>query len=200
MSRVVQSGLGAEEFLDDIEAVLNEGINSNLAVVYERMEQRDRARAMRRGLEYEPLEYDELDPDHFHVGWFPRLSLEEVPLVLYPYIVLAIEDMAPDPESARQDHMRVFRQALAIHSLASATEEEGSEAVYRRAIRMAEAVDLTLTSHPMTGRLLSGLPNPVRGQSSIPFTYREKGRVDQKNWFQSVGLSYAIKIYTTNLD
>lgn len=200
MSRVIQSGLGAEEFLDDIEVALIQGINDNLAVVYSRMEARDRARAVRRGVQYEPIEYEKMSPDHFHVGWFPRLSMEEVPSELYPYIVLAIEDMAPDAESARQDHMRVFRQALAIHSLASATVDEGSEIVYRRAIRMAEAVDLTLTSNPTTNRVLSGLPNPVRGQSSIPFTYREKGRVDQKNWFQSVGLSYAIKIYTTNLD
>jgi hypothetical protein len=108
--------------------------------------------------------------------------------------------MVPDAESATQDHVSVFRQALAVHSLASATPDEGSEIVYRRAIRMAVAVYNVLTSNPSTAALLRGLTNPTRGQSSIPWTYRAEGKTDKKMWFQSIGLSFALKTYTTQYD
>jgi hypothetical protein len=200
MSRILQHTLGAEEFMDVIEIALVNDLDEALSAVYEVQAPRDMARALRRGIEYVPITWDVVPPDHFHVGNFPRLTLEQVPPEFYPYIVLAIEDMVPDAESATQDHVSVFRQALAVHSLASATPDEGSEIVYRRAIRMAVAVYNVLTSNPSTAALLRGLTNPTRGQSSIPWTYRAEGKTDKKMWFQSIGLSFALKTYTTQYD
>jgi hypothetical protein len=200
MGRILQHTLGAEEFLDVIEIALVNDLDEALMFVYEAQEVRDIARAARRGLDYVPITWDVVPPAHFHVGNFPRQTLEQVPPEMYPYIVLAVEDMVPDAESASQDHVSVFRQQLAVHSLASATPDEGSEIVYRRAIRMATAVHNVLSSNTATAALLRGLTNPTRGQSSIPWTYRSEGKTDKKMWFQSVGLSYAIKAYTTNYD
>ncbi len=194
---VVSPTIDSEVMLDDIEIVLSGGINEALVDVYASLEDRDIARAERRGVEYVALTYNEVPPDHFHVGNFPRQVLKDVPNEMYPYIVLAVEDMVPDAESANQDHMTVFRQALAIHSLAMASEDEGSEVVYRRALRMGVAVHTVLMSDRRTSRMLSGLVNPTRGQSSIPWTYREGGRNDKRAWYQAVGLSYAIKLYTS---
>jgi hypothetical protein len=196
-----EQALGTEGMLDDIEIALQSEINATLQAVYDFLEPRDNARHIRRGLDpadYVPMEPVDIPVDHFHVGNFPRMVLEEVPGEMYPYIVLAIEDAMPDSESASQDHMTVFRQVLAVHSLASATEEEGSEIVYRRALRMGEAVHLVLSTNPTCKRLLKGMPNPTRGQSSIPWTYRTGGRNQNRNWYQAVGLTYAIKIYTTS--
>jgi hypothetical protein len=186
--------------LDDIEIALQAEINEALQAVYDFLAPRDEARALRRGVPYVPLEPVDIPVDHFHVGNFPRMVLEEVPEEMYPYIVLAIEDATPDAESGQQDHMNVFRQALAVHSLAAATADEGSEIVYRRALRMGEAVHLVLSSNKTTAKLLKGVPNPTRGQSSIPWTYRTQGRNNNRAWYQAVGLSYAIKIYTTSYD
>jgi hypothetical protein len=85
-----------------------------------------------------------------------------------PYVVLAIEDALPDSENARQDHVSVFRQALAVHSLASATEEEGSEIVYRRALRMGEAVHLVMSRNMTCKRLLRGNAEPDTGSILNP--------------------------------
>lgn len=200
MSRILKHTLGAEEFLDTIEIALVKGLDEALEAVYEVQAPRDQARAERRGIDYVPISFAYVPTSHYHVGNFPRLVMEQVPPELYPYIVLAIEDMVPDPESANQDHVQVFRQALAVHSLASATEDEGSEIVYRRAIRMATAVHNVLSADMTTQAILRGLTNPTRGQSSIPWTYREKGRTENKQWYQSVGLQYAIKAYTTQYD
>jgi hypothetical protein len=193
-----EQALGTEGMLDDIEIALQAEINDALQAVYDFLAPRDEERALRRGVPYVPMEPVDIPVDHFHVGNFPRMVLEEVPAEMYPYIVLAIEDAVSDAESGTQDHMNVFRQALAVHSLAEATNEEGSEVVYRRALRMGEAVHLVMSSNATCKRLLKGLPNPTRGQSSIPWTYRTNGRNQNRNWYQAVGLTYAIKIYTTS--
>lgn len=194
---IVSTNIDAEAMLDDIEMVLQDGLNEALVVVYANLEARDQARAERRGIEYVPLTYADVPNDHYHVGNFPRQVLKDVPAELYPYIVLAVEDMVPDAESANQDHMSVFRQQLAVHSLANASEEEGSEVVYRRALRMGVAVHTVLMSNSVTSRMLSGVVNPARNQASIPWTYREGGRNENRAWYQAVGLSYAIKLYTS---
>jgi len=194
------TALGTESMLDDIEIALQGEINEALEAVYSALALRDEARAFRRGVPYVPMVPVDIPVDHFHVGNFPRMVLEEVPGEMYPYIVLAIEDATPDAESGRQDHIEVFRQALAVHSLASASEEEGSEMVYRRAMRMGEAVHLVMSTNATCKRILKGLPNPMRGQSSIPWTYRRNGRNQNRAWYQAVGLTYAIKIYTTSYD
>ena len=195
-----EQALGTEGMLDDIEIALQADINDALAAIYAYLAPRDEERALRRGVPYVELEPVDIPVDHFHVGNFPRMVLEEVPSEMYPYVVLAIEDAMPDAESGRLDHMNVFRQVLAVHSLASATEEEGSEIVYRRALRMGEAVHLVMANNPVCKRLLKGMPNPTRGQSSIPWTYRTNGRNQNRNWYQAVGLTYGIKIYTTSYD
>jgi hypothetical protein len=195
-----EQALGTEGMLDDIEIALAADINEALQAVYDHLVPRDEARALRRGIPYVPLEPVDIPVDHFHVGNFPRMVLEEVPEEMYPYVVLAIEDAIPDAESGSQDHVSVFRQALAVHSLASATNEEGSEIVYRRALRMGEAVHLVMSNNPTCKRFLKGMANPTRGQSSIPWTYRTNGRNQNRNWYMAVGLTYAIKIYTTSYD
>lgn len=194
---IVSSNIDAEIVLDDIESVLQADLNAALAEVYAGLEARDQARAVRRGVEYVPLTYSDVPADHYHVGNFPRQVLKDVPNELYPYIVLAVEDLTPDAESANQDHISVFRQALSVHSLASASDEEGSEVVYRRALRMGVAVHMVLMSDSVTSRMLSGLVNPQRNQASIPWTYRDGGRNENRAWYQAVGISYAIKLYTS---
>lgn len=196
MPRIAFKSTGVEELLDEVEILLMRDLNDALAYVYEQREQMDRARAERRGMTYQPIEYAEVPREHFHTGNFPSFVLSEVPKEDYPYVVLTVEDWAPDAEDARSDHVNVYRDALSVHCLASATPVEGSEVVYRRALRMGEAVFISLGSDPQMQTRLSGFSNPVRGQHSIPWTAQEKGRGDDY-WFQSVGQSYAIKSYTS---
>lgn len=193
---IVRGGLGIEEMLDVFEIALIDNINEALVEVYSRRSVADQARADRRGYPYVEMTYDDVPPAHFYVGNFPRQVLDEVPPDLYPYIVLSIGETTPAPEDAAQDQRNVYRESLEVHSLAKATDEEGSEVVYRRAIRMAEAVFLVLASTPATAALLRGLSNPTRGQSSIPWKYQYKGR-GKDHWFQAVGMNYAITTYTT---
>jgi hypothetical protein len=183
---------GTEELLDAVEEVLIENINDALAQVYARNVERDQARAMRRGVEYVALTYDEVPPDHFYTGNFPSLVLEEIPRDAYPYIVLTIEEYAPSAEDLLMDQINIFRENLVVHCLAKADPDEGSEIVFRRAIRMGEAVYLTLASEPSLRSALAAFSNPQRGQHSIPWTAPHKGR-GEDYWYQAVGTTYALR-------
>lgn len=199
MTVIIQRSTGIEELLDLVEEVLIDGLNDALTEVYARREQADMDRAARRSIAYVALTYEQVPDDHYHVGNFPSLVLEEVPPDEYPYIVLTIEDFMPDAEDPRQDQVNVYRDALVVHCLAKATTAEGPEAVFRRAVRMGEAVYLALGSDPSMSRALGTFSNPTRGQHSIPWTSQHKGR-GINFWYQAVGMSYAIKSYSTMYD
>jgi hypothetical protein len=208
---ILDSALGTEEILDVVERVIITDINPALATVYERRVPADQARAELRGEPYVPLEYEDVPPNHVWIGNFPSVVLEEVGPEAYPYIAVTTEDYSPDAEDIRLDQLSVFRQAFTVHCLVKAAPEgpydsgieydphlidPASNVVFRRAVRMSEAVFLALGSNPESARLFSGFSNPVRGQHSLPWTYQHKGR-GPNFWFQAVGTSYAIKAYTT---
>jgi hypothetical protein len=196
--------LGTEELLDMVESAIIRDINDALAVVYERRATADEARAVLRGEVYVPLVYEEVPSSHVWIGNFPSLVLEEVGPEAYPYIAVTTEDYVSDAEDARNDQVDVRRHGFTVHSLAKSKPEGdvngvgidyASHIVFRRAVRMGEAVHLVLHQDPATSRLLSGSSNPVRGQQSLPWTYQHKGR-GPGFWFQAVGTTYAIKSYT----
>lgn len=196
MGLVSDSSLGIEEIMDSMALVLMSDVNSALATVYERRLARDEALAIARGIEFVELEYEDIPSNHVHIGNFPSLALDEIGKEEYPYLALTLEDYAPDPEDAAQDHMSVFRDGIVIHAFAAATDDEGSEVVFRRACRMAEAVFITISSNAQTQKLLSGLSNPVRGRPSVPWRYQYQGHGEDW-WFQAVGTQYQIKSYTS---
>lgn len=207
---VEQIAIGTEEVLDAVEAVIITDINDCLAVVYERRTTPDQKRAELRGEPYLPLEYEEVPPSHVWIGNFPSLVLEEVGPEAYPYIAVTVEDYSPDVEDARLDQLNSYRVPFTVHCLAKAapvdtdstirdqphTVDPGASDVFRRCVRMSEAVFIALGSNPETARLISGFSNPVRGQHSLPWNYQHKGR-GPNFWFQAVGTSYAIKTYTS---
>lgn len=194
--QIYHGTLGVEEVLEAVEIVLSRDINDCLRTVYDMREEMDRNRAERRGYDYRPLTYDDVPPDHFHAGAFPHPVLDNTPKDSYPFIVLTVDDVVPDAEDARSDHIDIYRDNLMVHALARASEAEGAEIVFRRGVRMAQAAYLAIASDPVTRDMLLGLSNPVRGQHSIPWTYQEKGRGPDW-WFQAVGTSYALKTRTT---
>lgn len=201
-----ESLLGTEEILALIESAIIRDINEALEVIYDRRAPADQARAQLRGEQYVPLEYQEVPPSHIYVGNFPSLVLEEVGPDAYPFIAVTVEDYTPEAEDPRNDHVGVYRSGFTVHCLAKA-EPEGdvnntgvdaaSDTVFRRAVRMGEAVFLVLNQDPATSRLISGNSNPARGQQSLPWTYQHNG-IGPKFWFQAVGTSYAIKSYTNS--
>ena len=206
MSYLSEIALGTEDLLAIIESAIIRDVNDALSVVYERRTQADQDRAALRGEAYVPLEYEEVPPNHVYVGNFPSLVLEEVGPDAYPYIAVTVEDYVPDAEDIRNDHVDVYRSGFTVHCLAKSAPQgdlngvnidAASDIVFRRAVRMGEAVHLVLNNDPAASRIISGSSNPTRGQQSLPWTYQHNGR-GPNFWFQAVGTSYAIKSYTSS--
>ena len=196
MSQIIHSALGLEEIFDTVAVAIIEDVNSALDVVYSRRKPLDETLAIARGIDFEPLIYDEVPASHVHIGNFPSLAFDEVAPEEYPYIALTLEDYSPDPEDALQDHMNVIRDGIVVHCLSRASEAEGAEVVFRRSCRMAEAVFILLSSNSGTQKMFTGLSNPVRGRPSIPWRYQHEG-YGENGWFQAIGTQYQIKTYTT---
>jgi len=196
MPQLIHSALGLEEIFDVVAVAIISDINSALDTVYARRNPLDKALAEARGIDFEPLTYDEVPRHHVHIGNFPSLAFDEVAPEEYPYIALTLEDYSPDPEDPSQDHMNVFRDGIVVHCLSQASEHEGAEVVFRRSCRMAEAVFIVLASNSETQRMFSGLSNPIRGRPSIPWRYQKDG-YGENGWFQAIGTQYQIKSYTT---
>lgn len=203
---LVDSILGTEDILDVIETAVILNINDALASVYDKRVEADQKRAEMRGEVFVPFEFEEVPASHVFTGNFPSLALEEVGPDAYPYIAITPEDYIPDTEDAMQDHRDVFRSGLTVHCLAKSEPQGdvngtgidyGSEIVFRRAVRMSEAVYLVLNTDPNAARLIAGASNPMRGQHSLPWTYQHDG-VGPNFWFQAVGTSYVIKSYTSS--
>jgi hypothetical protein len=132
--------------------------------------------------------------------------LEEVGPDAYPYIAVTVDPYTPEAEDIRLDHVDVYRNGFTVHCLAKSAPQgdlnsvgidAASDIVFRRAVRMGEAVHLVLNQDPIASRLISGASNPTRGQQSLPWTYQHDGR-GPNFWFQAVGTTYAIKSYTSS--
>lgn len=204
MPYLSENTIGTEELLDIIESAIIRDINDALAEIYLRREPADLARAELRGEVYVPLEYEEVPASHVWVGNFPSMVLEEIGQEAYPYIAVTPEDYTPEAEDPFQDHRDVYRSGFTVHCLAKADPvgdvngvgiDGASSDVFRRAVRMAEAVFLCLHHDPVMSRALGGSSNPQRGQHSLPWTYQRDG-VGPSFWFQAVGTTYSIKSYT----
>ena len=204
---LLENLVGTEDILAILEAAVITGVNDALQVVYDRRIEADKARAELRGEPYVPVEFEEVPPSHVYVGNFPSTVLEELGPDAYPFIAITPEDYVPEAEDLRQDHRDVYRSGFTVHCLSKSKPEgdvngtgvdHASDIVFRRAVRMAEAVFLVLNSDPNTARLIGG-SNPMRGQHSLPWTYQHKGR-GPNFWFQAVGTVYAIKSYTSSYD
>jgi hypothetical protein len=198
--------VGTEDILDVIESAIILNVNDALISVYAKRVEADQQRAALRGEVYVPYEYEEVPANHVFTGNFPSAVLEEVGPEAYPYIAITPEDYIPDTEDAMQDHRDVYRSGITVHCLAK-SEPQGdvndtgvdyaADIVFRRAVRMSEAVFLVFHTDSSVMRLIAGASNPMRGQHSLPWTYQHHG-VGPNFWFQAVGTSYVIKSYTSN--
>jgi hypothetical protein len=192
-------GLGIEELVDQVETVLSESLNDMIDQRNAYWVPLDQERAAMRGVAYEPIVVDAIADDAFHTFNIPSLVREEFnTLDNIPYVAIVPDDSAPDAEDARQDHRNVQQQLLSIHSIArTMTPAEDPELAGRRAVRIADAIYMTVLSDMRLSRKLKPLSNPVRVRVSEPFVFNVEGHGDEDYYWQAAGVQYAVKSYTT---
>lgn len=191
-------GLGVEELVDEIEFVLRDQLNGRLVEQDAYWAPRDQDRATKRGEDYVPITLEPVKPNAFHAGNIPSLVNEQALMEDdYPYVAIVPQDVAHDPSSQNEDQRNVFQNQISIHAIAKASPSEGPEIAYRRAVRMAEAIYVTVLEEPTLRSKLRGIANPVRVQVSEPFPFNPKGHGPDSFW-QAAGTQYAIKNLTVS--
>src|SRR3954463_8865778 len=113
----VYEGFGVEEITDDIEIVLTASLNDMLAYEQDRLAVRDEARATRRGLAYEPLTVEPIADGNWYTGSLPSFIRDNEKREHFPLVAIVPGRLAPDPESAMQDHLDVFQNFVSIHAI-----------------------------------------------------------------------------------
>ena len=192
-------GLGTEELIDEVETVLRELLNQTITDRNAYWVPLDQQRAAMRGTDYVAIEVDPIADSAFYAFNIPSLVREEFnQLENIPYVAIVPDDSAPDAEDARQDQRNVRQQLLSIHTIArTMTPTEDPELAGRRAVRIADAVYMTVLSDPRLSRKLKPLSNPVRVRVSEPFPFNPEGHGDDDYYWQAAGVQYAVKNYTT---
>lgn len=198
MSPTMYHGLGIEEVVDDLEIILIAEVNDAILVVNDRLEERDQARAARRGIPYEPLTVESIDAAHFHTGSIPSFIQREDRRQFYPLIAIVPGRIAPHPESAAMDNYDIFNDFVSVHTFAKATPEEGdkyrqAEIGYRRAVRYAEAVYHVVRTHRKLRSMLSGLTNPLQALISEPWYVTPTDGIGEDWCWLAAGAEYQIK-------
>lgn len=204
----VIEGLGTEEIVDEVFIVMRQEYNAALAVIQQRGDEIDQARADRLGVEVPAVTLELVDDTpregmsfpygNFHVGSIPSFVMSEDRVVNYPMLVVAVGRSMPDPENMLMDQMDVLQSGIAIHVFARADPNKGefAEVAYRRAMRMAEAVHYVVNSTSLR-RLVVGVSGPILVDRSEPWYFpSEDGHGVDWCWM-AASHQYQIKNYSS---
>lgn len=187
-------GIGTEELCDDFEVALMATLDDTIPVVNALREERDQARALRRGIDYEPLVVEPVPPENYHTLSVPSFVEDGGKPSSYPLIAIVPGQFGQDPESARQDHFDVFSQYVTVHAFAKATPKEGPEVGGRRAIRLIECVYRIANTDQKLRRALRQHPNMTSGRFSEPWLFPASEDGIGEDWYwQAAYAEFQIK-------
>jgi hypothetical protein len=191
-------GLGAEAMVDEVFLVFRERLNAAIASQQERYVGQDQRRAAIMGVPYKPLILEPIPVENFHAGSIPSFVTDDDREGNYPMCVVVPGRTVPDGEDASADQYDVFNNLVAIHVFARATmsNEEGFDLVYRRSMRMAEAVHQIVKTDRDLRKMFAGVSGPVLVERSDPWTFpSQDGHGDEWVW-QAVMHQYQVKNYS----
>jgi len=199
----ILEGLGTEEVLDEVFNVMYLHFNDELAVQQDVGNQLDADRATLLGVGVPTVELEPVDSTpkdgfpygNFHIGSIPSFVQTEDRVANYPMLVVAPGRTIPDPENVMTDQYDVFQNGVSIHCFARASLEQGVEMVYRRVMRMAEAVHNVVNSTSLR-RIVAGTSGPILVDRSEPWRFpHEDGHGDDWYWM-AVMHQYQVKNYS----
>lgn len=197
-------GLGTEEVVDEVFLVLRDSLNSAIESQQARMDEIDQERAARLGIPLERLVIEPVDVTsrpgfpfgNFHVGSIPSFVQDGDRVENYPMVAVTAGRTVPAGDGL-VDQLRVFNNAVSIHSFGRANPQEGPEVAYRRVMRMAEAVHQIVHGHPQLRDLLQGVQGPTLVERSEPWLF-PVGDGHGEDWcWMAVMHQYQIKNYST---
>lgn len=189
-------GFAVEQIAWEIERTLLESYDDARMAVDRAAVAMDQERADLRGVAYVPIVTEPVPAENIHVGYLPSFVREDDHVGNYPLVAIEPTRVGPDAEDARQDQQDVFLDMVTIHVGAKASPAEGEDVVYRRTVRMAEAVFYLVRTNTRLTRILRGMSNPMQGLLSEPWKYPAEDGHGEEWWFRVCGQEYQVKNYS----
>lgn len=196
MSPVRSTGFAIEQIVWEIERILLASYDDARMVIDAAAVAMDQERADLRGVAYVPIVTEPVPAENIHPGQLPSFVREDDRLTNYPLIAIEPTRVAPDAEDARQDQQNVHLDFVTIHVGAKASPEEAEDVVYRRTVRMAEAIYWLVRNNPRLHHILKGVSNPMTGLLSEPWRYPAIDGHGDEWWFRVCGQEFQIKNYS----
>ena len=189
MTIMTNALIGAEQVQRAAFLQLFQNLNPALVEMEDFMVTSDQAFSQITDRPYVATELEPVDPDNFHEGHTP--SLIKAPIGEYPNCCVWVTRAAPAPGMEQYDHQTGWLDNLTVECM---VKSETSEAeVDRRIKRMAEAVNVALTSDPTLGGVVYELQTPPTVIWGDVFTRKERTAYGPHWFWQGVRMEYPVR-------
>jgi len=141
-------------------------------------------------LEFIPVVVENVDPQNFYRGHVQSL-VRNAPIDRFPNCCVFTTQATPATNSQSLDQLEAYRDTLIVEIMTKSEKDE--QEVNRRALRTAEAVNITLQRDTTLGGIIHGFdsaPSVIVGDVFI----RKETTAYGPEWFwQGVRLEYAVR-------
>jgi hypothetical protein len=189
MTIMTNALIGAEQIQRAGFLQLFTDLNPVLAEIEEFMVTSDQAFAAATARPYVATELEPVAADNFHEGHTP--SLISAPITDFPNCCVWVTRAAPAPGSEQYDHQTGWLQNLTVECMAKSETSEAE--VDRRIKRMAEAVNVALTSDLTLGGVIHELETPPTVIWGDVFTRKERTAYGPHWFWQGVRMEYPVR-------
>lgn len=134
-----EQGIGLERVAVGLMVTLINNLNDELQVLEARYAASDEALDDLRGRPYVPVTLEPVAPGSFFLGDDPSLIDDNTPLDTYPAVTVNAVSVSPSDDDDG-DHHEALSDRVYAELFVKASPSEGSEVVFKRAARTAEAI------------------------------------------------------------
>ena len=185
--------IGVEEVQLAVWNRLFDGLNtalSDVATYFEDLDEDVWEKTGNDPLDFVPTELEEVEPENFYLGHVQSL-VRDAPITKFPNCCVFTTQAVAAANAQQLDQLEAYRDSVSVEIMvkSSASEQE----VNRRALRTAEAVNITLQRDITLGGKIYGFENAPTVIIGDVFIRKETTAYGPEWYWQGVRLEYAIR-------
>lgn len=194
MTTIIENTLiGLEEVQFAMWRQLSNGLNTaieDVATYFEDMDEEVWEMQGNDPLDFEATTLEDVQPENFYLGHVQSL-VRDAPIDRFPNCCVFTVQANAAPNAAQLDQMEAYRDLVIVEIMVKSNLNE--QEVNRRALRTAEAVNITLQRDITLGGVIWGFENTPNVIIGDVFIRKETTAYGPEWYWQGVRLEYAIR-------
>lgn len=185
--------IGMEEVQRVVWNQLYDGLNTALSDVADYFEDQDEELWVKTGnvlMDFVPTTLETIEPENFYLGHVQSL-VRDAPITKFPNCCVFTVQAVAAANSAQLDQLEAYRDQVVVEVMVKSDKDE--QEVNRRALRTAEAVNITLQRDTSLGGKIHGFENAPTVIIGDVFIRKETTAYGPEWYWQGVRLEYAIR-------